>query len=335
MNIGGIDLDKKVLIIAEAGNNHEGDFGVAREMVRAAARAGADAVKFQTIVPERLIGAGQEERLAQLGRYALSREQFQDLARLAGEEGILFLSTPFDPDSARFLEPLVPAFKIASGDNDYLELLSVAAASGKPLLLSTGMSDIDAVRAAMRHIEDAWREKDLRGDLALLHCVSSYPTAPEDANLLAITELAKLGFTVGYSDHTLGIDAAAPAVALGARVLEKHFTLDHGQSDFHDHKLSADPAEFAEMVRRVRLAEKLLGKAEKTILACEKPVQAAARRSIASAHFLEKGHVLALDDLDWLRPGGGLKPGQEGQLVGKRLKRNIVSGGMILPGDVE
>ena len=335
MKIASFDTEQRVLIIAEVGNNHEGNFDLACDMLRAAAKAGADAVKFQTIVPERLVGSDQTERLAQLGRFALSQDQFQALARMAKAEGILFLSTPFDPDSARFLEPLVPAFKIASGDNDYLELLSVAAVSGKPLLLSTGMSDLDTVKGAMEHIESVWRKNGIRGDLALLHCVSSYPTAPEDANLLAITELAKQGVTVGYSDHTLGIEAAVPAVALGARVLEKHFTLDHDQSEFHDHKLSADPEEFAEMVRRVRLTEKLLGKADKTVLACEKPVQAAARRSIAAARYLEKGHVLALDDLDWLRPGGGLKPGQEHLLVGKRLKRNQASGGMILPEDVE
>lgn len=335
MRLGSIDTAAKVLIIAEIGNNHEGDAALAAEMIRLAARAGADAVKFQTIVPERLVSPELPERVRQLGRFQLSYEIYESLAAVAAREGVLFLSTPFDVESARFLDKLVPAYKIASGDNDFFPLLDVVAATGKPVILSTGLCDLAEVRAAQERLRQGWRARGVEGDLALLHCVSSYPTAPEDANLGFLRDLASLGETVGYSDHTLGVEAAVLAVALGARIIEKHFTISKTHSDFRDHQLSADPAELAELVRRTRLAETLLGDGAKRRLDCEEGVRGAARRSAVAGRDLPAGTVLALADLDWLRPGGGLSPARSEELVGRRLRRPLARGARLTLEDLD
>ena len=331
MKIGPHDLDRAVFIVAEVGNNHEGSYARAEEMIGRAKGAGADAVKFQTIIPDRLVSAGDTARIAQLTRFQFSYTQFERLAAVAGREGITFLSTPFDIASVAALDPLVPAFKIASGDNDFFPLIEAVALTGKPILMSTGLADRVAVAAAKTFIEETWRRHGKSGALALLHCVVSYPTVAEDASLSAIRDLATLGCTVGYSDHTIGISAAILSVALGARVIEKHFTLDKNQSDFHDHKLSADPADLAELVRRVRETEILLGAGGKRVLPCEAAVRERVRRGIAAAHDLAPGTVLGLADLTWVRPRAGLAPGQENRLIGKRLIVAVPRGAPILP----
>jgi N-acetylneuraminate synthase/N,N'-diacetyllegionaminate synthase len=335
MRIAGVDTSQRVLVVAEIGNNHEGSLERAREMIAAAARAGADAVKFQVITPERLVSPDQEQRLAQLRRFQLSHDQFQDLARTAAELGLIFLATPFDLEAVRFLEPLVPAYKIASGDNDHFPLLEAVAATGKPILLSTGLSDLETVARAKEFIEDLWHRRGLEGQLALLHCVSAYPTPDGEANLAAIRTLARLGCTVGYSDHTLGLEAAVLAVALGARVVEKHFTLDHHLSDFRDHRLAADPEEMAELVRRIRQAEQMLGGGDKKVQPCEEPSRGAARRGLVAARDLPAGTVLAREHLDWLRPRRGLAPGREHLVLGRRLRRALRRGQPITPAEVD
>jgi sialic acid synthase SpsE len=331
MRIGPVDLDRDVLVIAEIGNNHEGDVGLAEELVALAAAAGAQAVKFQTIVPERLVGPDQIARLAQLRRFALSAEDHARLARAAAKAGVMFLSTPFDLDSVAMLEPLVPALKVASSDNNFAPLLQRIAATGKPVLLSTGMTDLAGARAAMDTVRHAWSERNIDPGIVLLHCVAAYPTPFEEANLRAIPALAALGVTAGYSDHTLGIMAAPLAVALGARVIEKHFTIAHDHSDFRDHKLSANPAELKTLVERIREANALLGDGAKRVMPSEAATAAAARRSIAAARDLPAGHAIAAADLTWLRPAGGLPPGQEATLIGRKLRRAIAAGHQLVP----
>ena len=332
MNIGGIDLSREVMVIAEIGNNHEGSFELARQMILAAAAAGVHAVKFQTIQPDQLVSATQPARLEQLGRFVFSRDQFAELAAIAHAEGVIFLSTPFSPEVVPWLDELVPAFKIASGDNNYAALLAAVAATGKPILLSTGMAGLTEISEACRIIEKAAHESGRSAEIVLLHCVSAYPTPPDQANLRALGTLAReTGRVVGYSDHTLGIEAAVLSVALGARIIEKHFTISKTQSDFRDHALSADPVEMAELVRRVRQAQELLGTGEKTPQPAEMPVAAAARRSIVARADLPAGSVLTEQDIEWLRPGGGLMPGQEGAILGRRLLSPVARGEMIVP----
>ena len=330
MIIGSVDLSREILVIAEIGNNHEGDFGLAREMIFAAAAAGVQVVKFQTIQPERLVSLGQPARIEQLRRYAFSREQFAEPAAVARLAGVMFMSTPFSVDAVGWLDELVPAFKIASGDNNFERLLTAVAATGKPVLLSTGMTDLAGINKSCALIDGAAPAK--AGGIAVLHCVSAYPTPVEQANLLAIQELSReTGRVVGYSDHTLGIEAASLAVALGARIIEKHFTLSKTQSDFRDHALSVDAAELAELVRRVRTASLMLGSGCKSPQPAEMATIVAARRSIATFGALPAGHVLTENDLDWLRPGDGFAPGQEVEVLGRRLTRAASSGEIITP----
>lgn len=333
MKIGHVDLDSEVLIVAEIGNNHEGDLALAEELIALAAEAGAQAVKFQTIRPEELVAGDQQARLAQLRKLSLPAEAHARLAARAKQEGVIFLSTPFYLDGVTLLDPLVPAFKVASGDNNFVPLLRRVAATGKPVLLSTGMADMGAVKVATAELESVWLENGVAPGLVLLHCVSAYPTPASEANLHAIRSLARLGYPVGYSDHTLGIDACLLAVALGARVLEKHFTISKNHSEFRDHKLSADPAELRLLVERVREVTTMLGDGEKRIMPSEQPH--AARRSIAAAHELPEGHRLSPGDFTWLRPGDGLPPGQEEFLVGRFLRRAVKPGDRITPADVQ
>jgi N-acetylneuraminate synthase/N,N'-diacetyllegionaminate synthase len=300
-------------------------------MIASAAQAGADAIKFQTIVPEKLVAASERERIAQLSRFRFDYSQFEALAKIAEAAGIIFLSTPFDSDSVGALEPLVPAYKIASGDNDCYPLLERVAETCKPILLSTGMLDLDGVARAKLAIEAVWHRCCVKTGLVLLHCVAAYPTPAMDANLRAIRTLSQLGCTVGYSDHTLGTEAAALSVALGARVIEKHFTLDKNLSEFRDHKLSADPAEFADLVRRIRVSEQMLGNGVKRIMPVEEPTLRTARRSIMAARDLPAGTVLARADLTLLRPRTGLPPDKESELVGQRLSVAIRRAEPILP----
>lgn len=334
MQIGHHDLNKRVLVVAEAGNNHEGSFARAEEMIGRAGAAGADAIKFQTIVPEKLVAAKESERLAQLNRFRLNYEQFAALAKTAKQAGITFLSTPFDLDSVAALEPLVPGYKVASGDNDFFPLLERVALTGKPILLSTGMIDLAGTARAKDAIEAIWRRNGVNPGLVLLHCVAAYPTPPEEANLGAIRGLAGLGTVVGYSDHTIGLDACPLAVALGARIIEKHFTLDKNLSAFRDHKLSADPAEFAELVRRIRTVEQMVGTGEKRIMGVEEGGVRNVRRAIMAARDLPTGTILTKADLTFLRPRVGLAPDREAMLIGRRLSVAVRQGEPILPEDL-
>jgi len=323
MKIGPIDLDREILIIAEIGNNHEGDVALAEEMILLAADAGAQAVKFQTIIPEGLVSPNQKSRLAQLRRFQLQPEEYGRLADAAEKVGVMFISTPFSLDAVSLLEALVIAYKVASGDNDYVALLDAVAQTGRPVLVSTGMTDQEGAMRARDVVRGTWAQSGINPGLVLMHCVSAYPTPPAEANLRAIRSLAALGETVGYSDHTLGINAAALAVALGARVIEKHFTIDKNQSDFRDHALSADPSELRSLVQLVRETNEMLGEGSKLTMPSEEAVAKVARRSAHSARDLPAGHVLETTDIAWLRPGTGISQGQQDLLVGRRLKQPV------------
>ncbi|MGH2933086.1 MAG: N-acetylneuraminate synthase family protein [Gaiellaceae bacterium] len=334
MHIADFDTDARVLVVAEIGNNHEGDVGVARELVEAAAEAGADAVKFQTFRTEHYVSRLDAERFTRLEGFRLSFEEFEELAALAHNLGLLFVSTPFDLESAAFLGQVADAIKIASGDNDFEPLLVRAAGTRRPMIVSAGLAEIEAIRRTVGLVRREWAGED--HGLAVLHCVSAYPVPPEEAHLRAVTALAdELDCVVGYSDHTIGVDAAPLAVALGARVIEKHFTLDKSYSDFRDHLLSADPLELTDLVRRIRLAETLLGAATKRVQPSEESGVVALRRSIAALRDLPAGHAITAEDLTWLRPGGGLRPGQEEALLGRRLRRAVSAGEQLGVDDTE
>jgi N,N'-diacetyllegionaminate synthase len=335
VRVGDIDIRERVLVVAEIGNNHEGDAGRARELVRAAAGTGVHAVKFQTFRAERFVSLSETKRVEQLKRFELSFEEFGELAELARSLGLLYLSTPLDLESADFLEGIVDGYKIASGDNDFYALLERVARSDKPLVISTGLSDVAQIERTVAAIE---RE---RGDaaaesLALLHCVSSYPAEPGELNLLSIPFLAeRFPYPIGYSDHALGTTAALAAVALGARIVEKHFTLEGIESDFRDHALSAQPAEMRRLVHAIGELERMRGRPGKEVGPGEAANEPAVRRSIAARADLEAGRRIEAADLTCVRPGTGLRAGREAELVGRTLRVPKRSGELLLADDVE
>lgn len=337
MKIDQIDLDKEVFVIAEVGNNHEGSFALAEELVGLAAEAGVHCVKFQTFKTELFTNRKDEARFNRLKKFELTQAQFEKLAAQARSAGILFMSTPLDLESAEFLGRIAPAFKIASGDNNFYALLELVANTGKPVFLSTGLADVAQLKRSKSVIESVWQRRGANPGLAMLHCVSSYPVPPEQANLAALAQLRKEfpDVTPGYSDHTIGIESAVLSVALGARVIEKHFTKDKNYSDFRDHQLSADPRDMKLLVERVKEAQKLLGHGRKEPQPCEDPIRPVARRSIVAGGDLPEGHVLSRESINWMRPGDGLQPGQEELVLGKKLKRALKLGDQLRLEDLE
>lgn len=325
-------------LIAEAGVNHNGDVELAHRLVDAAADAGADAVKFQTFDPDLLVSPlapkaeyqisttdASESQLEMLRRLVLPREALAALAARADRRGLLFLSTPFDEASADFLEGLgMPAFKVPSGELTNHAFIAHLAAKGKPVLLSTGMAGLTEVAQAV-HVVRA------QGDppLALLHCVTSYPAPPADCNLRAIGAMAAaFGVPVGWSDHTEGLRLSLAAVAAGATLLEKHFTLDRDLPG-PDHRASLEPGELAELVQAIREVGVALGDGRKRPMPSELANAAVARRSLHASRALPVGHVLTAGDLAALRPGTGLPPSLRDRLVGRRVRVAVERGEML------
>jgi N-acetylneuraminate synthase/N,N'-diacetyllegionaminate synthase len=323
--------DEPALVVAEAGVNHDGDLCAALELVDAAAAAGADAIKFQTFVAQALAtreapladyqrqrSGSTDGQRAMLERLCLSTEQLATVAARCERRDILFLSSPFDLASATVLERLgAPALKIASGELTNLPFLGALARRATPLILSTGMATLSEVSEAVRVVGEAG------APLVLLHCVSSYPTPLEQANVRAIDVLrSAFGVPVGYSDHCLGFDASLAAVARGACLLERHLTLDRTRVG-PDHAMSLQPDELAELVRRVRAIEAALGDGRKVPQPAELQMRMYARRSIVAARRLEPGETLTADALAIKRPGDGLAPARLAELIGARVARAI------------
>jgi N-acetylneuraminate synthase/N,N'-diacetyllegionaminate synthase len=324
-----------VFVIAEAGVNHNGDLGLARQLISAARQAGADAVKFQTWRTDELVALGaplaeyQRQNAQQvqsqyelLKALELTPDEFRDLKTYAQQEGILFLSTPDEEASADFLAELgVPAFKIGSGEVTNPAFLAHVARKGRPVLLSTGMSTLAEVEAAVRSVEGAGNTQ-----LVLLHCVSSYPADIADCNLSAMETLRRaFGCPVGFSDHTLVQVAALAAVALGAVVIEKHLTLDK-RLPGPDHSASLDPTEFACLVDGIRQVEKALGDGQKRPTSAELETKKVVQKSLVTARPLRQGERLEATDIVLRRATGGLQPGELPWVVGRRAGRDIPAG---------
>lgn len=338
MKIGTIDTAQEPLVIAEIGNNHEGSVEQAIKLVRSVATTGAQVVKFQTFKTGLYVSPENPQRFEQLRKFELSERDFREIARVAKEEGLIFLSTPFDLQSARFLNDLVPAFKIGSGENTFYPLLSTVASFGKPIILSTGCADLGIISNALNVIDRARSEGSIHSETAILHCITSYPTKKEDCNLAAITQLKASfpGHTVGYSDHTLDMEACLVAIALGAEIIEKHFTLDKNSSSFHDHKLSATAPELKDFIAKARDVRTMLGRGDKTPRPCEIEIENKVRRAICASVDIPRGVTLTMDHLCWTRPlGNGLEPGKESLLLGKRARVDLKTGERILVDSVE
>ena len=317
-------------VIAEIGVNHNGRPELAEQLIDAAADAGADAVKLQTwntdelVTADALIADYQRQAGGPATQYELLKSLELPTAALsalqsrAESRGLEFFSTPDDASSADVLERLgVRLFKIGSGELTNLALLRHVSAIGRPMIVSTGMATLAEVAAAVRTIEDSGNR-----ELALLHCVSAYPSRPDEANLRAMDTLAAFGYPVGFSDHTLGADVAIAAVARGAAVLEKHLTLDRALPG-PDHRSSMAPASFTSLVQAIRAVESALGNGLKVPTASELPIRAIARKVIVAARSMRAGEVVMPADVVLLRAPLGLLPSEMSQIVGRTLRRDV------------
>lgn len=325
-------MSKPVLIIAEAGVNHNGDMDIARRLIDAAADAGADLVKFQTFNANRLVtrgakkadyqtqatGAGESQH-AMLQRLELSEAMHHELIAHCATRGIGFFSTAFDIDSIDMLTGMgQKIFKVPSGEITNLPYLRHTARAGTPLILSTGMASMADIEAAIDAVEQAGTP---RSAVTVLHCTTEYPTPMAEVNLRAMQSIgAAFGVAVGYSDHTPGIEVAIAAVALGAQVIEKHFTLDRTMPG-PDHQASLEPHELAAMVSAIRNIETAMGDGIKRLTPSEARNKPIARKSLVASRAIDAGEVFTAENMTCKRPGTGLSPMRWDELIGRRASR--------------
>ena len=324
----------KVFIIAEAGVNHNGSLKTAKKMVDAAAKAGADAVKFQTFNAGSLVSkyapkagyqkkatGGAGSQLEMLKRLELDLKAHKELLRYCRKKKIVFLSSPFDLESIDLLARLgLKIFKIPSGEITNMPYLRRIGSLRKTIIMSTGMSNLKEIKDALDVLVGKGTKK---GNITVLQCNTEYPTPFEDANLSAMAAIKKkLGIKVGYSDHTAGTDVPIAAAALGAAVIEKHFTLDKNMRG-PDHKASLEPGELAAMVKAIRNIEKALGDGKKKPSPSEIKNMAVVRKSIVAARRITKGEMFTLENLTVKRPGKGMSPMEWNKVIDKKAKRNF------------
>ncbi len=332
--MNGIDIfEKGCFIIAEAGVNHNGKVELAYKLIDAAKEAGADAVKFQTFKAEKVVSSvaskatyqkkntenTEESQLEMIKKLELKSEGFKVLKEYCDKKGIIFLSTPFDFESVDVLEPLVPVYKVASGELINIPLLKYIASKGKPMIISTGMARIGEVEEALTAIE----EVNPNIEKVLLHCTTNYPCPYKEVNLKAMLTLKEtFKLPVGYSDHTLDIEVPIAAVALGAKVIEKHFTLDRNLPG-PDHKASLEPNELKAMVKAIRNIERALGDGIKKPNESEIEIMKVTRKSLVAGKYMKEGHILTEKDLEIKRPGTGIQPKDIDKVVGLKINRDI------------
>lgn len=321
-----------VLIIAEAGVNHNGDIALAYKMIDAAKEAGADIIKFQTAKPELVISryaekaeyqknttGNEESQLEMCKKIHLKFEDYIPLKKYCEECGIKFLSTPFDLESIDFLDELgCDIWKIPSGEITNYPYMVKIAKTQKPIILSTGMCSMDEIKEALELLE-----KNGAKEISLLHCTTEYPTPFEDVNLNAMeTMKAEFGVEVGYSDHTVGIEVPVAAVAVGATIIEKHFTLDKNMEG-PDHKASLEPHELKQMVDSIRHIEQAMGSGEKQPAESEKKNINIARKSIVARVDIKAGDVFTEENITTKRPGNGISPMRWNEVIGTKAIRDF------------
>ena len=321
----------KTLIIAEAGVNHNGDFSLAKKLVDEAYLAGADIVKFQTCKAENVISryadkaeyqkvttGTNDSQLDMVRKLMLSFDEYRQLKEYCDEKGITFLSTAFDLESVDYLHSIgMKLWKIPSGEVTNLPLLIKIAKLHEPIIMSTGMCELSEVEDAIKVLKE-----NGAGEITLLHCTTEYPAPYEDVNLKAMETMRNaFNCSVGYSDHTKGIEVPIAAVALGASVIEKHFTLDRNMEG-PDHKASIEPNELKQMISAIRNIEQTIGDGNKVISSSEKKNQDIARKSIIAKANIKKGDVFSEDNITTKRPGSGINPMKWFELIGKTAKHD-------------
>jgi len=325
-------------IIAEAGVNHNGDVKLAEKLIDAAKKAGADAVKFQTFKAENLViekaemadyqiknTKKKQGQLAMLKKLELGFEEFIRLKKYCDKKGIIFLSTPHSEDAVDFLYPFVPAYKIGSGDLTNIPLLEKIAKKQKPLIISTGMSTLKEIRRAVSAVKRAGNP-----NIVLMHCTTNYPCPLEEVNLKAMKTLEKeFNVLVGYSDHTEGIIVSGMAIALGAKIIEKHFTLSKDLAG-PDHKASLEPDELKDLVITIREIEKALGSSTKKPAKSEFSIKKIVRKSLIAKTNIDKGAIISRDMITCKRPGTGIPPFMINKVIGKKAKTGIEKDQLLL-----
>jgi N,N'-diacetyllegionaminate synthase len=331
--------NENVFIIAEAGVNHNGSIELAKRMIDIAVSFKADAIKFQTFRSEYVISKyaqkaeyqkettdTKESQLEMVKKLELTYNDFCNLKEYCNKKDILFLSTPFDLASVDFLQSIdISMWKIPSGEITNLPYLIKIAQAGKPVILSTGMSTLEEVRTAIEILK-----QNGSGEITVLHCNTEYPTPYEDVNLKAMLTIQnELGVKIGYSDHTPGIEVPVAAVAMGASVIEKHFTLDKNMEG-PDHKASLEPDEFAAMIRAIRNIEKALGTGEKKPSPSEIKNMSIARKSIVAARDVVRGEKFTEDNITVKRPGNGISPMKWFEVLGLTAGRDFVEDELIV-----
>ena len=325
----------KVFIIAEAGVNHNGSLELAKQLVDKAVEAGVDCIKFQTFKAENLVNkdakkaeyqvnntGNNDSQLKMLKKLELSFENFEELKNYCDKKGITFLSTPFDDESIEFLAPLIPFFKIPSGEITNLPYLRKINSYKKDIILSTGMATIEEIEDALKVLKDC--------KVTLLHCTTEYPCPFDGVNMNAMLTIKnKFNLPVGYSDHTQGIEIPIMAVAMGAEVIEKHFTLDKNM-DGPDHKASLEPDELKQMVKEIRNVEKAFGSGIKKPQDAEKKNIEIARKSIVAKYDIKQGELLTEQNLTCKRPAKGISPMKWDEIIGTSAKKDYKTDELII-----
>ncbi|MEE9379247.1 MAG: N-acetylneuraminate synthase [Candidatus Lokiarchaeia archaeon] len=340
-----IGAQAPVFLIAEAGVNHNGDLNNAKKLIDIAAKSNVDSIKFQTFITEKLITKfvpkveyqkittdDKENFYEMIKKYELSKDEFRILKEYSAKKGIIFLSTPFDETSVEWLEELnVPAYKIGSGDMNNFPLLKLICSKKKPILLSTGIATLNEVKESINFIKSRGIE-----DIVILQCTTSYPAPYKEINLNVIDTYRKEfpNMIIGFSDHSIGIEASIGAVAKGVKVIEKHFTLDKNMEG-PDHKASMDPKELIKWVNAIRKIEIALGSYEKKPSKTELEIAKIARKSIISVKNLKPGDVIQAEDIIIKRPGYGIPPKEYENIIGKKVINSISKDSIIRWEDVE
>lgn len=324
-------MKKNVFIIAEAGVNHNGDMKIAKRLIDVAVESKADAVKFQTFISEKCICFGadkanyQKQTVGETGsqldmvkKLELSFDNFRELKEYCGKKNIIFLSTAFDIDSAKFLYEIgLEIFKIPSGEITNYPLLKTIGQFQKKVIMSTGMSELFEIENAIRVLKQYGTE-----DISLLHCNTQYPTPVEDVNLRAMQQLEnQFHLPIGYSDHTLGIEVPIAAVALGATIIEKHFTLDKNMEG-PDHRASLEADELSKMVQSIRNIQMALGSGEKRVTDSEKENLSVVRKSIVASTYIREGDIFTERNITVKRPGNGICPMRWNEILGQKANKD-------------
>ena len=327
-------MSEQVLIIAEAGVNHNGDFSLAKEMINVAKDCGADIVKFQTSISStskfsekanyQKRETGEGSQLDMIKKLRFSFEQHSKLKDYCDSVGIKYLSTPFDFESIYFLNDLCDVWKVPSGEIINIPYLEIIGKTKKPVIMSTGMGNLEEISSAINILKNNGTE-----NVSLLQCTTQYPTPYEDINLRAMLTLKnKFHCNVGLSDHSIGIEVPIAAVALGATIIEKHFTLDKKMNG-PDHKASIEPDELKKMVESIRNVEKALGDGDKKLLKTEEENLHIARKSIVAKRNIKKGEIFTVDNIVPKHAGNGISPSRWYEVLGKKAKQDFIEDEMI------